>query len=90
MQVLTQELGPPTTVRTPLVINAATFELFAPHLESPTDDDVREPFESLNILPGVAWIEPGGRLGCRALGPKPWRACTQTVSTVQALTPGAP
>lgn len=68
MKVLAQEAGPhrirvnavcPTTVRTPLVINDATFELFAPHLETPTEDDVREPFESLNILPGVAWIEPG-------------------------------
>jgi (+)-trans-carveol dehydrogenase len=67
MKVLAQEAGPhrirvnavcPTTVRTPLVINDATFELFAPHLESPTEDDVREPFESLNILPGVAWVEP--------------------------------
>jgi SDR family mycofactocin-dependent oxidoreductase len=67
MKVLAQEAGPhrvrvnavcPTTVRTPLVINDSTFELFAPHLEKPTEDDVREPFESLNILPGVAWIEP--------------------------------
>jgi SDR family mycofactocin-dependent oxidoreductase len=67
MKVLAQEAGPhrirvnavcPTTVRTPLVINDSTFELFAPHLKSPTEDDVREPFESLNILPGVAWIEP--------------------------------
>ena len=67
MKVLAQEAGPyrirvnavcPTTVRTPLVINASTFELFAPHLENPTEDDVREPFEGLNILPGVAWIEP--------------------------------
>jgi (+)-trans-carveol dehydrogenase len=67
MKVLAQEAGAhrirvnavcPTTVRTPLVINASTFELFAPHLESPTEDDVREAFESLNILPGVAWIEP--------------------------------
>src|SRR5438270_3130343 len=67
MKVLAQEAGPhrirvnavcPTTVRTPLVINDATFELFAPHLENPSEDDVREPFESLNILPGVAWIEP--------------------------------
>lgn len=67
MKVLAQEAGShrirvnavcPTTVRTPLVINDATFELFAPHLENPTEDDVREPFESLNILPGVAWIEP--------------------------------
>ena len=68
MKVLAQEAGPhrirvnavcPTTVRTPLVINDSTFELFAPHIENPTEDDVREPFESLNILPGVAWIEPG-------------------------------
>jgi SDR family mycofactocin-dependent oxidoreductase len=67
MKVLAQEAGPhkirvnsvcPTTVRTPLVINDSTFELFAPHLENPTEDDVREPFEGLNILPGVAWIEP--------------------------------
>ena len=43
MKVLAQEAGPhrirvnavcPTTVRTPLVINDSTFELFAPHLES--------------------------------------------------------
>ena len=68
MKVLAQEAGPhrirvnavcPTTVRTPLVINDSTFELFAPHLENPTEDDVREPFEGLNILPGVAWLEPG-------------------------------
>jgi SDR family mycofactocin-dependent oxidoreductase len=67
MKVLAQEAGPhrirvnsvcPTTVRTPLVINDSTFELFAPHLENPTEDDVREPFESLNILPGVPWVEP--------------------------------
>jgi (+)-trans-carveol dehydrogenase len=68
MKVLAQELGPhrirvnavcPTTVRTPLVINDSTFELFAPDVENPTEDDVREAFEGLNILPGVAWIEPG-------------------------------
>ncbi|HTP18996.1 MAG TPA: mycofactocin-coupled SDR family oxidoreductase [Solirubrobacteraceae bacterium] len=67
MKVLAQEAGPhrirvnavcPTTVRTPLVINDSTFELFAPDLENPTEDDVREPFEELNILPGVAWLEP--------------------------------
>jgi (+)-trans-carveol dehydrogenase len=67
MKVLAQECGPhgirvnavcPTTVRTPLVINDATFELFAPDKESPGEDDVREAFEGLNILPGVAWIEP--------------------------------
>jgi SDR family mycofactocin-dependent oxidoreductase len=68
MKVLTQELGEhrirvnavcPTTVRTPLVINDATFELFAPDVATPGEDDVREAFEGLNILPDVAWIEPG-------------------------------
>jgi SDR family mycofactocin-dependent oxidoreductase len=67
MKVLTQECGPhgirvnavcPTTVRTPLVINDATFQLFAPDIADPSEDDVREPFEGLNILPNVAWIEP--------------------------------
>jgi SDR family mycofactocin-dependent oxidoreductase len=67
MKVLAQELGEhrirvnavcPTTVRTPLVINDSTFELFAPDVENPTEDHVREAFEGLNILPGVAWIEP--------------------------------
>ena len=67
MKVLAQECGPhrirvnavcPTTVHTPLVINDATFELFAPDKENPGEDDVREAFEGLNILPGVAWIEP--------------------------------
>ena len=67
MKVLAQECGPhgirvnavcPTTVRTPLVINDATFELFAPDKENPGEDDVRGAFEGLNSLPGVAWIEP--------------------------------
>jgi SDR family mycofactocin-dependent oxidoreductase len=66
MKVLAQELGPhnirvnaicPTTVNTPLVINDATFELFAPDVENPGPDDVREPFAALNIL-DVPWIEP--------------------------------
>ena len=48
----------PTTVRTPLVINDSTFELFAPDVADPGEDDVREAFEGLNILPAVAWIEP--------------------------------
>ena len=67
MKVLAQECGPhrirvnavcPTTVHTPLVINDATFELFAPDKANPGEVDVREAFEGLNILPGVAWIEP--------------------------------
>jgi SDR family mycofactocin-dependent oxidoreductase len=67
MKVLAQELGPhgirinalcPTTVRTPLVINDATFELFAPDVENPGEDDVRAAFEGLNALSGLAWLEP--------------------------------
>ena len=66
MKVLAQEAGPhgirvnaicPTTVNTPLVINDATFELFAPDKENPGPEDVREPFAALNIL-DVPWIEP--------------------------------
>ena len=68
MKVLAQECAAhnirvnavcPTTVRTPLVINDSTFELFAPDVENPGEDDVREAFEGLNMLPNVAWIEPG-------------------------------
>jgi SDR family mycofactocin-dependent oxidoreductase len=67
MKVLAQECGPhgirvnavcPTTVNTPLVINDQTFELFAPDVENPGPDDVREAFAGLNILPDVPWIEP--------------------------------
>jgi SDR family mycofactocin-dependent oxidoreductase len=67
MKVLAQELGPhkirvnaicPTTVNTPLVINDATFELFAPHVENPGADDVRAAFEGLNAYKDLAWIEP--------------------------------
>ena len=67
MKVLAQELGQhrirvnaicPTTVNTPLVINEATFELFAPGVEHPGPDDVRGAFSGLNILPDVPWIEP--------------------------------
>jgi SDR family mycofactocin-dependent oxidoreductase len=67
MKVLAQELGPhrirvnaicPTTVNTPLVINDATFELFAPEVTNPGPDDVRDAFSGLNMLPDVPWIEP--------------------------------
>jgi SDR family mycofactocin-dependent oxidoreductase len=67
MKVLAQELAPhhirvnavcPTTVNTPLVINDATFELFAPDAVNPGPDDVREAFAGLNAMPDVPWIEP--------------------------------
>ena len=68
VKVLAQELGPhrirvnavcPTTVNTPLVINDATFELFAPDVENPGPDDVREAFAGLNAYHDLPWIEPG-------------------------------
>jgi SDR family mycofactocin-dependent oxidoreductase len=67
MKVLAQELAPhhirvnavcPTTVNTPLVINDATFELFAPDAVNPGPDEVREAFAGLNAMPDVPWIEP--------------------------------
>jgi (+)-trans-carveol dehydrogenase len=48
----------PTAVNTPMLINPEIFGLFAPHLENPTLDDVREPFEAMQLLEGVAWVEP--------------------------------
>jgi SDR family mycofactocin-dependent oxidoreductase len=66
-KVLAQELGPhrirvnaicPTTVNTPLVINDATFELFAPDVENPGPDDVRAAFAGLNAYADLPWIEP--------------------------------
>jgi SDR family mycofactocin-dependent oxidoreductase len=66
MKVLAQEVAPqgirvnavcPTTVNTPLVINDAAFELFAPDVANPGPDDVREAFAGLNAMPDVPWIE---------------------------------
>jgi (+)-trans-carveol dehydrogenase len=67
VKVLAQELGPhrirvnaicPTTVNTPLVINDSTFELFAPGVENPGPDDVRDAFAGLNAYRDLPWIEP--------------------------------
>jgi (+)-trans-carveol dehydrogenase len=67
VKVLAQELGPhrirvnaicPTTVNTPLVINDSTFELFAPGVENPGPDDVRDAFAGLNAYKDLPWIEP--------------------------------
>lgn len=47
-----------SSVNTPLVINDATFNLFAPEVANPGPDDVREAFAALNAMPDVPWIEP--------------------------------
>jgi SDR family mycofactocin-dependent oxidoreductase len=66
MRTLAQELAPnfvrvnsvhPTSVRTPMVENDATFRLFRPDLENPTEADAMEAFASINALP-IAFVEP--------------------------------
>ncbi|NGP06739.1 mycofactocin-coupled SDR family oxidoreductase [Rhodococcus sp. 14C212] len=67
MKVLAQETGThnirvnavcPTNVNTPLIINQETFDVFAPHIENPGVDDVRDGFASLHVLPNLPWVEP--------------------------------
>ena len=66
MKALAQDLGPhnirvnavcPTNVNTPLIMNQALFDMFAPHIDNPGVDDVRGAFASLNALPDLPWIE---------------------------------
>lgn len=47
----------PTTVNTPMVMNDATYRVFRPDLESPTQDDTVDLYTAMNILP-VPWVEP--------------------------------
>lgn len=47
----------PTTVGTPMVRNDATFALFCPDVEHPTEADARPRFEALSPM-GIAWLEP--------------------------------
>ncbi|NDV10596.1 mycofactocin-coupled SDR family oxidoreductase [Rhodococcus sp. IEGM 248] len=67
MKVLAQELGPhnirvnavcPTNVNTAMIRNQSMYDLFAPHLANPVEDDVMEAFASINALPNLPWIEP--------------------------------
>jgi (+)-trans-carveol dehydrogenase len=47
----------PTTVGTEMFLNEATYRVFRPDLEQPTQDDLVEIMLSMNKL-GVPWIEP--------------------------------
>jgi (+)-trans-carveol dehydrogenase len=47
----------PTQVDTPMLMNPATFRLFAPDKEDPTADDMAPPSQALNVLP-IPWVEP--------------------------------
>jgi (+)-trans-carveol dehydrogenase len=66
MHSLATELAPhfirvntihPTTVKSPMVVNDATFELFMPDKEKPTVSDFEDILEGMNLLP-VPCIEP--------------------------------
>jgi (+)-trans-carveol dehydrogenase len=47
----------PTQVDTPMLMNPASFRLFAPDAENPTADDLAPPSQALNALP-IPWVEP--------------------------------
>jgi SDR family mycofactocin-dependent oxidoreductase len=47
----------PTSVATPMIQNDATYSLFCPDIDGPTQDDARPRFESMNPM-GRAWLEP--------------------------------
>lgn len=47
----------PASVDTAMIHNPANYRLFAPELENPTRDDVRERFAGLNPM-GVPWLDP--------------------------------
>jgi (+)-trans-carveol dehydrogenase len=47
----------PTNVRTPMIINSATFQHFRPDVPGATEDDAISAFSSYNLL-ATPWIEP--------------------------------
>ncbi len=66
MRTLALELAPhhirvntvhPTSVDTDMVQNEATWSLFRPDLATPTREDARATFQSMNALP-IPWVEP--------------------------------
>jgi SDR family mycofactocin-dependent oxidoreductase len=65
MRTMTNELGPhrirvnniaPSQVDTDMVLNETIAELFCPHLESPTFDDLAEASMAMHVLP-IPWVE---------------------------------
>jgi SDR family mycofactocin-dependent oxidoreductase len=66
MRTLAVELGQhgirvnsvhPTQVNTPMVMNDATFRMFRPDLENPTQDDFAAASQYVHVLP-TPWVEP--------------------------------
>lgn len=65
-RALAQELGPhhirvntvhPTSVGTPMIRNEALYRSFFPNEEHPTEEQARQVFALMNLLP-IAWVEP--------------------------------
>jgi (+)-trans-carveol dehydrogenase len=66
MRTLANELAPSmiransihaSSTFTKMINNPAIWDVFSPGIENPTEDDFRDTFESLNMLP-VRWAEP--------------------------------
>ncbi len=66
MRTLALELAPhnirvnsihPTQVDTPMIANEATYKLFRPDLEHPTEEDFLPASQAMNALP-IPWVEP--------------------------------
>ncbi len=66
MRTLANELAPdmirvnsvhPTGVATDMILNEATYRLFAPDIENPTKEQAAEVFQAMNALP-IPWVEP--------------------------------
>lgn len=66
MRAMALELGPdmirvnsihPTQVNTPMLMNDYVYKLFAPDVENPKVDDIREPSSAMHTMP-VPWVEP--------------------------------
>jgi SDR family mycofactocin-dependent oxidoreductase len=66
MRTLALELAPhsvrvntvhPTGVATNMILNEATFKLFLPDVDKPTQEQAAEVFQTTNALP-VPWVEP--------------------------------
>ncbi|MDD9207324.1 SDR family oxidoreductase, partial [Georgenia sp. 10Sc9-8] len=47
----------PTSVETPMVTNEATFKLFRPDLDNPTEEEFKEAAVAMNLLP-TPWVQP--------------------------------
>lgn len=48
----------PGTVNTPLAHNPLNYKLFAPELDNPNFEEIRDRFEGLTVFPGVPHVEP--------------------------------